>query len=131
MKARGETTMIRAIYRWQVKLGHEDVFMKAWGQGTKAIRATVKGARGSLLLQSQKNPAAFLAVSRWDRFEDWWAFRQGEPQDHEAFRIASTVSDLYSVEAFYEVQDLRVSPAPEAEEWTQVCSLFVTEVLAA
>lgn len=123
--------MIRAIYRWQVKTGYEDVFVKAWVQGTKAIRDMVKGARGSLLLQSQKNPSAFLAVSWWDSFEDWWAFRQSEPLDHEAFLTASTVSDLYSVEAFYEVQNLRVSPAPEAGEWTQVCSLFVTEALAA
>lgn len=123
--------MIRAIYQWQVKPGHEDVFAQAWTQGTKVIRATVKGARGSLLLQSQKNPSAFLAVSWWDSFADWWAFRQGEPLDHEAFRIVSTVSDLYSVEAFYEMHDLRIPPAPEAGEWTQVCSLFVTEALAA
>lgn len=123
--------MIRAIYRWQVKTGYEDVFVKAWGQGTKAIHDMIKGARGGVLLQSRTNPSAFLAVSWWDRFEDWWAFRQGAPLDHEAFLIASTVSDLYSVEACYEVQDLRVSPAPEAGEWTQVCSLFVTEALAA
>ena len=31
--------MIRAIYQWQVKLGYENVFVKAWVQGTKAIRA--------------------------------------------------------------------------------------------
>jgi heme-degrading monooxygenase HmoA len=123
--------MIRAIYQWRVKTGYEDVFVEAWVQGTKAIRATVKGAREGVLLQSRANPSAFLAFSWWDSFEDWWAFRQGEPLDHEAFRIVSTVSDLYSVEIFYEVQDLRVSPTPETGEWTQVCSLFVTEALAA
>lgn len=123
--------MIRAIYRWQVKLGYEAVFVKAWVQGTKAIRATVKGAHGGVLLQSRTNPSAFLAVSRWDSFEDWWAFRQGEPPDHEAFRIVSTVSDLYLVEAFYEMHDLRIPQVPEAREWTQVCSLLVTEALAA
>jgi heme-degrading monooxygenase HmoA len=123
--------MIRAVYRWQVKPGHEDVFAQAWAQGTKVIRATVKGARGGVLLQSRTDPSAFLAISRWDSFEDWWAFRQGEPPDPEAFRIVSTVSNLSLVEAFYEVQNLRVSPAPEAGEWTQVCSLCVTEALAA
>jgi heme-degrading monooxygenase HmoA len=106
--------MIRAIYQWQVKLGYENVFVKAWVQGTKAIRAAAKGARDCVLLQSRKNSSMFMAVSWWDSFEDWWTFRQGEPLDHEAFRIASTVSDLYSVEAFYEVQHLRGSPAPEA-----------------
>jgi heme-degrading monooxygenase HmoA len=55
--------MIRAIYRWQVKTGYEDVFVKAWVQGTKAIRDMVKGARGGVLLQSRTNPSAFLAVS--------------------------------------------------------------------
>jgi heme-degrading monooxygenase HmoA len=123
--------MIRAIYQWQVKTGYEAVFVKAWVQGTKAIRATVKGARGGVLLQSRTNPSAFLAVSWWDSFEDWWAFRQGEPPDPEAFRIVSTVSDLSSVEAFYETHDLRIPQVPAAGEWAQVCSLFVTEALAA
>jgi heme-degrading monooxygenase HmoA len=123
--------MIRAIYQWRVKTGYEDVFVEAWVQGTKAIRATVKGAREGVLLQSRANPSAFLAFSWWDSFEDWWAFRQGEPLDHEAFRIASTVSDLYSVEAFYGVQDLRVPQVPEASEWIQVFPPIVTEALAA
>jgi heme-degrading monooxygenase HmoA len=123
--------MIRAIYRWQVKPGEEDVFVRSWVQGTKAIRATVKGARGSVLLQNHKNPSAFMAVARWDNFEDWWAFRQGEPLDHEAFRIAAAVSELLSVEAFYEVQDLRAPQVPEAGEWTPVLSPFVIEALAA
>jgi heme-degrading monooxygenase HmoA len=131
MKARGETIMIRAVYRWQVKTGYEGVFVKAWVQGTQAIRATVKGARGGVLLQSRTDPSAFLAISRWDSFEAWWAFRRGEPLDHEAFRIALTVSDLYSVEAFYEMHDLRVPQVPVAREWIQVFPPIIAEALAA
>jgi hypothetical protein len=69
-----------------------------------------------MLLRSRTHPSVFLAVSWWESFEDWWAFRQGEPLDHEAFRIVSAVSDLYSVEAFYEVHDLRIPQVPETGE---------------
>jgi heme-degrading monooxygenase HmoA len=131
VKEERRNVMIRAVYRWQVKPGYEDVFVQAWVQGTRAIRATVKGARGSVLLQHHTNPSAFLAVARWDSFEDWWAFRQGEPPDHEAFRTAAAVSNLDSVEAFYEVHDLRVPQVPEAGEWIQVLSPRVDEALAA
>ena len=72
--------MIRTIYRWQVKPECEDAFVKAWLRGTQVIRATVKGARGSILLQSQANPSAFQAIAWWDSFEAWWAFRQGAPR---------------------------------------------------
>jgi heme-degrading monooxygenase HmoA len=114
--------MIRVVYRWQVKPGHADVFAKAWAQGTKIIRATVKGARGSLLLQSQKNPCAFLAIARWSSLEDWRAFRRSEPPAPEAFRIAAAVSELQSVEAFSEVRDLRILQMSEqgGQEVTRV-----------
>lgn len=118
--------MIRVVYRWKVKPGHEDVFAKAWARGTKVIRATVKGARGSLLLQSQKNPSAFLAVARWDSLENWRAFRRGERPDPEAFRIASAVSELQSVEAFHEVRDLRVLHASEVSGLTAGSSNLTT-----
>jgi hypothetical protein len=72
-----------------------------------------------------------MAIARWDNFEDWWAFRQGEPPDPEAFQIAAAVSDLYAVEAFYEVHDLRVPQMSEAGEWMKVASPFVTEASAA
>jgi heme-degrading monooxygenase HmoA len=124
-------SMIRTIYRWQVKPGCEGAFVKAWLRGTQIIRATVKGARGSVLLRNHTNPSAFQAIAWWDSFEAWWAFRQGALLDREAFRIASTVSDLHSVEAFYEMRDLGVPQVPEARGWTQVFSPAVAEALAA
>lgn len=123
--------MIRVVYRWQVKPGHEDVFVQAWLRGTQAIRATVKGVRGSVLLQNQDNPSAFMAITQWAKLEDWWAFRQGAALDREEFRTASTVSDLHSVEACYEGHDLRSSQMPKAGEWTPVFAPAAAEALAA
>ena len=105
--------MIRILYRWKVTSGQENVFAKAWTQGTKVIRATVKGARGSLLLQSRKNPCEFVAIARWTSVDDWRAFRRGEPPNLELFRTAAAVSQLQVVEPLSEVRDLRVLTASE------------------
>jgi len=105
--------MIRVMYRWTVKPGQAHVFAQAWSQGTKIIRRTVKGARGSLLLQSQKNPHEFVAIARWASMEDWRAFRRGGPPALDAFRTAAAVSQLEAVEPLKEVRDLRMFYATE------------------
>jgi heme-degrading monooxygenase HmoA len=96
-----------------VNPGQESVFAKAWTHGTKVIRATVKGARGSLLLQSRKNPCEFVAIARWASVEDWRAFRRGEKPDVESFRTAAAVSQLEAVEPLSAVRDLRVLTTAE------------------
>jgi heme-degrading monooxygenase HmoA len=106
--------MVRILYRWKVNPGQEAVFAKAWTQGTKVIRATVKGARGSLLLQSRTDPCEFVAIARWASVEDWRAFRRGEKPALESFRTAAAVSQLQAVEPLSEVRDLRVLSAAEA-----------------
>jgi heme-degrading monooxygenase HmoA len=121
--------MIRIMYRWRVNPGQEEVFAKAWTHGTKVIRATVKGARGSLLLQSRTDPCAFVAIARWASVENWRAFRRGERPDPEAFRIASAVSELQSVEAVHEVRDLRVLHASEVSRLTAGSSNLATRPL--
>jgi heme-degrading monooxygenase HmoA len=98
--------MIRAIYRWQVKPGEEDTFVTAWSQGTRAIRARIKGAQGSLLLRNSREPSEFIAVARWDSLEDWQAFAKGEMSDVEAFERMTAVSTLVSTEVGDEIQDL-------------------------
>jgi heme-degrading monooxygenase HmoA len=100
--------MIRVMYRWKVNPGQEEVFAKAWAQGTKVIRATVKGARGSLLLQSRENPCEFVAIARWTNEVDWRAFRRGQKPALESFRSAAAISQLQAVEPLSEVRDLRV-----------------------
>jgi heme-degrading monooxygenase HmoA len=101
------------MYRWKVKPGEEHVFARAWTEGTKVIRGTVKGARGSLLLQSGNNICEFVAIARWTSVADWRAFRRGEKPPLESFRTAAAVSQLQAVEPLSEVRDLRVLSAPE------------------
>ncbi|MCH7836306.1 MAG: antibiotic biosynthesis monooxygenase [Chloroflexi bacterium] len=97
---------MRAVYRWRVKPGDEETFTKAWAQATKTIRSKVKGARGSMLLRSLRDPAEFMATARWDSFQDWQAFTQSDPADPEAFRVMSAASQMLSAEVFDEVEDL-------------------------
>jgi heme-degrading monooxygenase HmoA len=105
--------MIRVMYRWKVNPGQEGVFARAWTHATKVIRATVKGARGSLLLQSRTDPCEFVAIARWASVEDWRAFRRAEKPDQESFRTAAAVSQLQAVEPLSEVRDLRVLSTAE------------------
>ncbi len=94
---------MRVLYRWRVKPGEEDAFASAWAQATKTIRSKVKGARGSMLLRSSRDPSEFIATARWDSFQDWQAFMQSDP---EAFRVMSAASQMLSAEVFDEVEDL-------------------------
>ena len=123
--------MIRVMYSWQVQPGCEDVFVQGWVQGTNAIRATIKGARESGLWQHRTDPSVFMALTRWDKFEDWWAVRQGEPPHHDAFRIVSAVSDLDSVEMCYEGRDVGIPQALTAGAWRPMVALVDPEGLAA
>ncbi len=97
---------MRAVYRWRVKPGQEETFTKAWAQATKTIRSRVKGARGSMLLRSHRDPSEFIASARWDNFQDWQAFMQADPADPEAFHVMSGASQMLSAEVFDEVEDL-------------------------
>jgi heme-degrading monooxygenase HmoA len=98
--------VIRAIYRWHVQPGKEDTFVAAWMQGTQAIRDTIKGAQGSVLLRSHHQPAEFIAVARWESLEDWQAFGHAQIPAPEAFERLSAVSTLVSTEVGDEILDL-------------------------
>jgi len=100
--------MLRVIYRWRVKAGEENVFMRAWMQGTAAIRAQVKGAGGSMLMRSRHDPSEFMALACWSSCEDWQAFAEhaSVPPDPEAFRAMAAVSQHLSTELLEEVADL-------------------------
>src|SRR5262245_51164292 len=100
--------MLRVIYRWRVKAGEEDVFIRAWTQGTVAIRTLVKGAGGSLLMRSRCDPSEFMALACWTSYEDWQAFaaHTSAPPAPEAFQAMAAVSEHLSTELLEEVADL-------------------------
>ena len=101
--------MVRAIYRWRVKPGEEEKFIRAWTQGTAAIRAKVIGAGGSLLMRSRHDRSEFMALACWNSIEDWQAFAaesDSASPDPEAFRAMGVVSEHFSTEILEEVADL-------------------------
>jgi heme-degrading monooxygenase HmoA len=100
--------MIQVIYRWKVKAGQEDTFARAWTRGTVKIRATFKGAYGSVLLHSRKNPSEFVGIATWESLEDCRAFWASEPPDPEAFRTVAATGTFLSREIFDEIRDLEI-----------------------
>jgi heme-degrading monooxygenase HmoA len=112
--------MIRAIYRWHVQPGAEDTFIAAWNHGTRAIRARIRGAQGSVLIRNHSQPREFIAVARWDSLEDWQAFSIADliELDAEAFKRMSAVSTLVSTEVGEEVADLVQETTEPSVSWT-------------
>ena len=98
--------MIHVIYRWRVQQGQENAFARAWTQGTRAIRASCKGAHGSVLLRSHRHPSEYIGIAAWEQIEDVQAFWNSDPPAPEAFRIVSATSTFLSREVCDEIQDL-------------------------
>jgi hypothetical protein len=63
--------MIRIIYRWTVKSGDEEQFIRDWKVGTEKIQNHCVGAFGSYLTRSMKNPEHFFGTARWESVEAW------------------------------------------------------------
>jgi heme-degrading monooxygenase HmoA len=96
---------VRAIYRWRVRPGRDDEFVRTWVRVTEWIRANVKGARGSLLLRSRDNPDEYVALARWDSFEAWRAAREAAAQRQGGDPQAAN-AELLSAEPLEVVEDL-------------------------
>jgi heme-degrading monooxygenase HmoA len=63
--------MVRIIYRWTVKSGEEDQFIRDWKEGTHRIQTNCEGAHGSYLTRSMKNPSHFFGTARWASAQAW------------------------------------------------------------
>ena len=98
--------MIRIIYRWSVDQADIPAFQDAWRKATRRIHATVKGARGSFLLQESGNPGEIMTVARWDSEEAWKAFWQNEDPDE--MRNMRRLGERRSVEVYGEYEDFTV-----------------------
>ncbi len=98
--------MIRVIYEWQVKAEDISAFHEAWTQTTTRVHQSVKGARGSFLVQEVGNSGKILTIARWDSLEDWQAFWKSEnPQEMLKMRDLGT---RISVTAYDEFADYTV-----------------------
>lgn len=111
--------MIRVIYTWTVKPGHETAFADAWQAVTLAIRREVEGARGSLLLKDPEAPQRFTAIARWTSRAAWEAFqRQTGWSDPEVAAHAAIMREAMigprTQAVLDEVADLTVVDLPPA-----------------
>jgi heme-degrading monooxygenase HmoA len=71
--------MIRVMYRWTVKEGDQEEFIRIWKEGTLKIQACCEGAMGSILLRSSANPQLFFGMARWPSKEIWEAAQRTMP----------------------------------------------------
>jgi heme-degrading monooxygenase HmoA len=65
--------MIRVMYRWTIKSGDEDEFIRNWDAGTRRIRTECAGSYGSMMLRSAKNREHFYGIGRWESRAAWKA----------------------------------------------------------
>ncbi len=63
--------MIRVMYRWTIKPGHEAEFIRNWDAGTRRIRQECEGSYGSMMLRSVKNREHFYGIGRWESRAAW------------------------------------------------------------
>ncbi|MEO0340261.1 MAG: antibiotic biosynthesis monooxygenase [Bacteroidota bacterium] len=95
--------MIRIIYTWKVDTKNLDVFIETWKRTTNHIHETVKGARGSFMLQNADDPRIIKTIARWDQLEDWQQFWQdSKPSQMQSMH---DLGERTSVEIFKEVDD--------------------------
>ena len=95
--------MIRIIYNWKVQPENIDLFIETWKRTTNKIHETVKGARGSFMIQGHEDPTAIKTIARWDTLADWQQFFQGSnPSQMLSMR---DLGERISVEIYREVDD--------------------------
>ena len=98
--------MIRIIYEWYVREENIPAFQRAWRETTCRIHDSVKGARGSFMLQEDGNPSKILTIARWDSLDDWKAFWKAE--NPEEMLEMSRLGERISVSRYDEVADFTV-----------------------
>lgn len=95
--------MIRIIYSWRVESKNIKEFIKTWKVTTNQIHKEVKGARGSFMLQSEKDKQEIKTIARWDSLEDWKRFwQESKPSQMQSMH---DLGERVSVEIFKEIDD--------------------------
>lgn len=95
--------MIRIIYSWKVEPEKLELFIETWKRTTNKIHEEVQGARGSFMLQSDKDTREIKTIARWDSLDDWKKFWQ--ESNPTQMRSMHDLGERVSVEIFREVDD--------------------------
>jgi heme-degrading monooxygenase HmoA len=98
--------VIQVIYRWQVPPENRDAFIATWAATTREIRATTKGARGSLCIVGVDDPTEIITIARWDELDQWREFvkKAKSATMAEMHRLAAPLSQV----AYEQVGDFTV-----------------------
>ena len=95
--------MIRIVYTWKVAPENLALFIETWKRTTNKIHEEMQGARGSFMLQDDKDTTAIKTIARWDTLDDWKQFWQdSNPSQMLSMR---DLGERISVEVFREVDD--------------------------
>lgn len=110
--------MIRVLYRWEeTKPDSDKRFVELWSHITRAIRAQIPGALGSLLLKTASDPHRFVALARWTSAELWAkGFEQGPVDPVAAQALNEIHPQATTKEVFEELTNLTTG----AEHMTRV-----------
>ncbi|MEL6655332.1 MAG: antibiotic biosynthesis monooxygenase [Bacteroidota bacterium] len=95
--------MIRIIYSWKVAPENIERFIETWKRTTNKIHEEVAGARGSFMLQNEKDASQIKTVARWDSLSDWETFWQNSKPAQ--MQTMHDLGERTSVEIFQEVDD--------------------------
>ncbi|MEP1096041.1 MAG: antibiotic biosynthesis monooxygenase [Cyclobacteriaceae bacterium] len=95
--------MIRIIYCWKVEPEKLELFIETWKRTTKKIHEEIEGARGSFMLQSDKDIMEIKTIARWDSVNDWKKF--WNDSSHSQMQSMHDLGKRVSVDLFREVDD--------------------------
>lgn len=95
--------MIRIIYSWKVEPEKLETFIETWKKTTNKIHEEVEGARGSFMLQHEKDSTEIKTVAKWDSLQNWEKFwHEG---NHSQMGKMHDLGKRISVEIFKEIED--------------------------
>ena len=95
--------MIRIIYSWKVEPEKLEFFVETWKRTTNRIHEEVQGARGSFMLQHDKDTREIKTIARWDSLDDWKKF--WHDSNHSQMQSMHDLGERVSVEIFREIDD--------------------------
>lgn len=95
--------MIRIVYSWRVEPEKLELFTETWKRTTHKIHEEVKGARGSFMVQNEKDIREIKTIARWDALDDWKKF--WHDHNHSQMGSMHDLGERISVEIFREIDD--------------------------